>query len=74
MSEGKGRQAYSKVMFAPSLQNSIVKAIDIDLAEAIADVVGTSGQQVMDDLWELSVLSRILKPEDVDAGPTTSLP
>src|SRR5690606_27097925 len=39
------------------------------LAEAIADVVGTSGGQVVDDLWVLSVGSRLVSPEQIDAGP-----
>src|SRR6185503_14414122 len=47
-------EPYSQVLFAPSLQRSIQMEIDMELAEAIADVVGTSGQQVKDDLWELS--------------------
>lgn len=61
--------SYSEMLFAPSFQASIEKEIDQDLAEAIADVVGTSKQQVLDDLWELSVASRIIRPEDADAGP-----
>jgi RNA polymerase primary sigma factor len=60
---------YSAMLFDSSFQSSIEKAIDEDLAEAIADVVGTSKQQVIDDLWELSVASRIIRPEDIDAGP-----
>jgi len=60
--------SYSEVLFAPTLQSSIQMQIDGELAEAIADVVGTSGQQVTDDLWELSVASRLLTPEFVDAG------
>jgi RNA polymerase primary sigma factor len=58
----------SDILFDESLQRSIVAQIDTELAEAIADVVGTSGQQVIDDLWELSVGSRMLTPEQVDAG------
>jgi RNA polymerase primary sigma factor len=58
----------SEILFDPSLQRSIQMQIDSELAEAIADIVGTSGQQVTDDLWELSVASRLLSPEIVDAG------
>jgi RNA polymerase primary sigma factor len=59
----------SDILFAPSLQRSIEAQIDTELAEAIADVVGTSGQQVIDDLWELSVGSRMVTPEELDLGP-----
>lgn len=65
-SDGK---SYSELLFDPTFQASIEKEIDEDLAEAIADVVGTSKQQVLDDLWELSVASRIIRPEDIDSGP-----
>ena len=61
--------AYSEFLYAPSLQRSIDMEIDMELAEAIADVVGTSGQQVKEDLWELSVATRIVSPEMVDEGP-----
>ncbi len=60
---------YSEVLFSPTLQNAIAAKIDPDLAEALADVVGSSAQQIIDDLWELSVGSRMVTPEDVDAGP-----
>jgi RNA polymerase primary sigma factor len=60
---------YSEVLFEPSLQRSIQGEIDRDLAEAIADVTGTSGGQIIDDLWVLSVGSRIVTPEQLDAGP-----
>ena len=59
--------AYSEVLFAPGLQRSIEGRLDPDLADALADVVGSSGQQVLDDLWELSVGSRLVSPEDIDA-------
>ncbi|MPZ49467.1 MAG: sigma-70 family RNA polymerase sigma factor [Dehalococcoidia bacterium] len=62
-------ESYSQLLFSPSLQQSIGMEIDKDLAEAIADVIGTSGVQVVDDLWELSVASRMLSPEELDAGP-----
>jgi RNA polymerase primary sigma factor len=62
--------SYSAMLFAPSLQRSIEMQIDQDLAEAIADVVGSSGKQISEDLWELSVASRILTPESLDAGPS----
>jgi RNA polymerase primary sigma factor len=65
---GEG-QKYSELLFDPSLQRSIQMEIDKELAEAIADVVGTSGGQVVADLWELSVASRMVTPEMVDAGP-----
>jgi RNA polymerase primary sigma factor len=61
--------SYSAMLFSPRLQRSIEMQIDQDLAEAIADVVGTSGKQISDDLWELSVASRILTPEALDVGP-----
>ena len=61
--------SYSAMLFSPRLQRSIEMQIDQDLADAIADVVGTSGKQISDDLWELSVASRILTPEVLDAGP-----
>ncbi|HWC30135.1 MAG TPA: sigma-70 family RNA polymerase sigma factor [Dehalococcoidia bacterium] len=64
--EGAG---YSELLFAPTLQRSIEKEIDKDLAEAIADLVGTSGGQVSDDLWVLSVGSRLVSPAELDAGP-----
>jgi len=60
---------YSEILFAPSLQRSIQSAIDTGLADAIGDLVGTSGGQVIDDLWVLSVGSRLLQPDDIDAGP-----
>jgi RNA polymerase sigma factor (sigma-70 family) len=60
---------YSQLLFAPSLQRAIEKQIDTDLAEAIADVVGTSGRQVVEDLWVLSVGSRLVTPHQLDAGP-----
>jgi RNA polymerase primary sigma factor len=62
-------ESYSELLFSPSFQRSIGMEIDGELAEAIADVVGTSGRQVTDDLWELSVASRVLTPEELDAGP-----
>ena len=61
-------QGYAALLFSASLQRSISSAIDTDLAEAIADLVGTSGGQVADDLWLLSVASRMLTAEQVDAG------
>jgi RNA polymerase primary sigma factor len=66
---GDGGASYSQLLFAPSLQRAIEKQIDTDLAEAIADVVGTSGQQVVEDLWVLSVGSRLVTPHQLDAGP-----
>jgi RNA polymerase sigma factor (sigma-70 family) len=60
---------YSQLLFSPSLQRAIEKQIDTDLAEAIADVVGTSGRQVVEDLWVLSVGSRLVTPHQLDAGP-----
>ena len=65
---GEG-QAYSELLYAPSLQRSIEREIDTALAEAMADLIGTSGRQVLDDLWVLSVGSRIVSPEELDAGP-----
>jgi RNA polymerase primary sigma factor len=65
---GEG-QAYSELLFSSSLQRSIQGAIDLDLAEALADVVGTSGGQVADDLWVLSVGSRLVSPGELDGGP-----
>jgi RNA polymerase primary sigma factor len=62
-------KSYAEILFDPSFQASIEKEIDQDLADAIADVVGTSKQQVIDDLWELSVASRMLQAQDPDAGP-----
>jgi RNA polymerase primary sigma factor len=62
-------EPYSELLFSASLQRSITMEIDQELADAIADVVGTSGRQVTDDLWELSVGSRLLTPEQLDAGP-----
>jgi RNA polymerase primary sigma factor len=66
---GADVESYGEILFAPSLQASIQMQIDTDLSEAIADVIGTSGRQVVDDLWELSVASRLTTPEMVDAGP-----
>ncbi|HXH21576.1 MAG TPA: sigma-70 family RNA polymerase sigma factor [Dehalococcoidia bacterium] len=59
----------SDVLFSRRLQNAIQAQIDEDLAEALADVIGTSGKQVLEDLWELSVAVRLLTPEEVDADP-----
>jgi RNA polymerase primary sigma factor len=64
---GEG-ESCAEVLFAPSLQSAIQMQIDNELAESIADLVGTSGQQVIDDLWELSVASRLLTRESVEAG------
>jgi RNA polymerase primary sigma factor len=57
----------SDVLFARPLQNAIQAQIDEELAEALADVLGTSGRQVIEDLWELSVAARLVLPEEVDA-------
>jgi RNA polymerase primary sigma factor len=62
-------QTHSEVLFSPTLQKSIQQQIDLELADAIADVVGTSGGQVADDLWVLSVASRLITPDELDAGP-----
>ena len=61
-------EKYSEILFEPSFQKSIEAQIDTELADSIADVVGTSGQQIIDDLWELSVGSRMVTPEVLDAG------
>jgi RNA polymerase primary sigma factor len=61
--------SYGAVLFDDQLQRSIESRIDPELAEALADVVGGSAQQVMDDLWVLSVGARLVTAEDVDAGP-----
>jgi RNA polymerase primary sigma factor len=66
---GEESRSYSEVLFSHSFQRSIEAEIDLDLAEAIADVVGTSGRQVADDLWVLSVGSRLVTREELDAGP-----
>lgn len=60
---------YASLLFSPELQRSIEAQIDLALSEALADVLGTSGGQVADDLWVLSVASRLLTPEELDAGP-----
>ena len=65
---GEGESCGS-LLFAPTLQRSIEKEIDVELADAIADVVGTSGQQVREDLWEISIATRLLTPEEADAAP-----
>ncbi len=57
----------SDVLFSRQLQQAISGQIDEELAEAIADVIGTSGRQVIDDLWELSVATRLATPEETDA-------
>jgi RNA polymerase primary sigma factor len=66
--EGEG-ESYSGLLFSPSLQGSIQAQIDMALADAIADLVGTSGGQVADDLWLLSVATRLLTPEMLDGDP-----
>jgi RNA polymerase nonessential primary-like sigma factor len=66
--DGDG-SSYSELLFSASLQRSIEKEIDKELAEAIADLVGTSGGQVADDLWVLSVGSRLVTPAELDVGP-----
>jgi RNA polymerase primary sigma factor len=66
---GSEGESPASLLFSESLQRSIQMQIDEDLAEAIADVVGTSGRQVTDDLWELSVASRMLTPAALEAGP-----
>jgi len=66
--EGEG-SPYSVLLFSAPLQRAISAAIDSELANAIAEVVGTSGQQVSDDLWFLSVGSRLVASEQADAGP-----
>ncbi|HLG10803.1 MAG TPA: sigma-70 family RNA polymerase sigma factor [Dehalococcoidia bacterium] len=66
---GSEGASHSELLFAPSLQRAIEKQIDTDLAEAIADVVGTSGHQVVEDLWVLSVGSRLVTAWQLDAGP-----
>jgi RNA polymerase primary sigma factor len=62
-------KTYSELLFSRYLQGSIEREIDTGLAEAVADVVGTSGRQIIDDLWVLSVGSRLVSPAEVDAGP-----
>ena len=57
----------SEVLFSRQLQQAIQTQIDEELAEALADVLGTSGRQVIEDLWELSVGARLVTPEEVDA-------
>ncbi len=57
----------SDVLFSKKLQQAIGSQIDEALAEALADVLGTSGRQVIEDLWELSVMTRLVTPEEVDA-------
>lgn len=57
----------SEVLFSRQLQEAIQGQIDEDLSEALADVLGTSGRQVVDDLWELSVATRLATPDEVDA-------
>jgi RNA polymerase sigma factor (sigma-70 family) len=66
--DGEGT-SYSELLFSEALQRSIEKEIDSDLADAIADSIGTSGGQVADDLWVLSVGSRLASPAELDAGP-----
>ena len=66
--DGEGR-SYAEVLFDEGLQRSIQGEIDRELADAIGDVVGTSGGQVTDDLWILSVGSRLVTPAELDAGP-----
>ena len=48
---GEEGGTYADLLFSPAFQRSIEAEIDLSLAEAIADVVGTSGRQVADDLW-----------------------
>jgi RNA polymerase primary sigma factor len=60
--------SYSELLFSQNLQTSIRAEIDTQLADAIADLVGTSGGQVVDDLWVLSVGSRLVTPEAIDNG------
>jgi RNA polymerase primary sigma factor len=64
-------------LYEDAFQASIQMQIDGDLAEAIADVVGTSGRQVTEDLWELSVVTRLLPRDmadgDDDLSTTTEL-
>jgi RNA polymerase primary sigma factor len=66
--DGHG-EPYADLLFATTLQRSIEREIDPSLAEAVADIVGTSGGQVTDDLWVLSVGSRLVSPAELDAGP-----
>jgi len=66
--DGHG-ETCSQLLFATTLQRSIEREIDPSLAEAVADIVGTSGGQVTDDLWVLSVGSRLVSPAELDTGP-----
>ncbi len=66
---GEPEARVSAMLYLPSFQDSIQMQIDSDLAEAIADFTGTSGKQVTEDLWELSIATRLLTPELVDADP-----
>ena len=68
MVEGENA-SYSGLLFSESLQRSISGQIDLALAEAIGDMLGTSGQQIVDDLWVLSVGSRLVTPEMIDGDP-----
>jgi RNA polymerase sigma factor (sigma-70 family) len=71
--EGEG-EGYSELLFSDSLQRSISGQIDTALADAIADLVGTSGRQIVDDLWLLSVASRLVTPEMLDADENDPQP
>ena len=66
--DGDG-ESYSELLFSDALQRSTEKEIDPVLADAIADLIGASGGQVIDDLWVLSVGSRLVSPAELDAGP-----
>ncbi|HEX5370595.1 MAG TPA: sigma-70 family RNA polymerase sigma factor [Dehalococcoidia bacterium] len=70
---GEQGTSVSEMLYAPSFQSSIQMQIDGDLAEAIADVAGTSGRQITEDLWELSIATRLLTPELLDADPDDEL-
>ena len=66
---GPDTQNYAEMLYALSFQDAVQMQIDGELAEAIADVVGTSGGQVTEDLWELSVATRLMEPDMADLGP-----
>jgi RNA polymerase sigma factor (sigma-70 family) len=66
--DGEG-QSYGELLYSAALQRGIEMQIDETLADAIADIVGTSGGQVKEDLWELSVGSRLVTAAALDTGP-----
>ncbi len=61
-------KSYSEVLFDESFQTGIEAAIDPILIDGVVVSADATVDEAKDILWEISVGSRILTPEEFDAG------